>query len=281
MTGEEIIGSYDINGFVYDENVLSVDLNLLLMNAGTSDVNAILSGSFASDINGFWHYDFNTFTAADRTYDIKIIATDENSVTDSYTVLSVVIKNYTDPPTLTVLYPNGNESFDNRLLSTITISVKIEDDDSNSFLFDLNYSPTNTEGSGTVLLNDENTQTSGDITCYGTDFSLGLDCNVSWSINAVADGNYFILAKVFDDADSDFDVSDNNFNIFTSAAPPDDIQRYAERYFNPNTRGDYTDYEKETAVGIQSMENYIFYIFLILVAVVVFSAFMIYRKGKR
>jgi len=120
-------------------------------------------------------------------------------------------------PDVNVSYPQNNEQFEQGAISTIEITFNVEDGDSNSLLVDLNYSASNTEGSGTAILTDENT-TGGSIVCDDSDFSNVTNCAYTWNINAIPDGNYYILINVNDGTNETFDAGDLNFSIYTT--PP-------------------------------------------------------------
>ena len=123
-------------------------------------------------------------------------------------------------PTVTVVHPNGGETFDKLTVSTVDINFNVIDPDSNSLLIDLNFSTSNTQGTGTVIINDVNTD-SATITCADSDFSNTTLCTFSWDISGVANATYFILSNASDGnvLTDDFDASDSSFTIITTVLP--------------------------------------------------------------
>ncbi len=122
-----------------------------------------------------------------------------------------------EAPDVNVISPNGGETFDKTSISIITIDFNVMDTDNNSLLVDINFSTSSSEGTGTVIINDVNTD-SATITCDDSDFSNSTKCSISWNISSVADNDYFILINVNDGTATDFDASDATFEIFTSVA---------------------------------------------------------------
>jgi len=119
-------------------------------------------------------------------------------------------------PDVNVVSPNGGEYYDNASVSTVSIDFNVMYTDNNSVLADINYSASGVQGTGTNIISDVNTD-SVTITCADSDFSNSTACSYSWNIDAVADGNYFILIDVNGGLTTRvFDASDNNFNIFTT-----------------------------------------------------------------
>ena len=138
-------------------------------------------------------------------------------------------------PDVNVTAPSG-QTYDNRTTSTVTVTFNVSDADTNTLLVDFNYSTSQTEGTGTAVLVDENT-TGANITCDDSDFSDTTNCEYSWNIDAVADGNYYILIRVDDaDSQSDFNASAEDNNLWTSVAVAGDDQTgYNRRYLAPDS----------------------------------------------
>ena len=116
--------------------------------------------------------------------------------------------------TVEVTDPNGGEQLNRVGNNPYTISFTITSDD-NSFLVDLNYSNSNTQGTGTPIITDVNTLSST-ITCADTNFDISpVTCTYSWSTTNVGNGDYYILADVNAPvaAETDFDPSDATFNV--------------------------------------------------------------------
>lgn len=198
-------------------------------------------------------------------------------------------------PVVNILHPNGGESFDNTLIQNVDINFTIQDSDSNSFLVDINFSTQSTQGTGTVILQDINTD-SATISCGSSDFSNPVTCTFVWDIDAVADNNLFILIDINDSINMTFDASDASFEIFTTpiAAPPSQGVGY-ERYFNPeDDRKDLIDenrFVNPELVGNQSgvlkrsedLNNLILVMIILLVVIIGIGLFFIMRgqRGKK
>ena len=120
-------------------------------------------------------------------------------------------------PAVTIDHPNGGESFDKTTISIVDINFTVQDIDSNSLLVDLNFSTSAVQSTGTVIINDVNTD-SATITCEDSDFSNPTICTFAWDISGVPDNNFFILVEITDGVSTDFDASNATFEITT--APP-------------------------------------------------------------
>ena len=98
----------------------------------------------------------------------------------------------------------------------LVIDFNVSDADNNSLLIDLNFSGSTADGTGTVIINDVNTDT-GSVVCDNNNFSTTTNCTFSWT-TPTTDGNFFMLAKAIDSSgDSGFDAGDNNFMIDSTA----------------------------------------------------------------
>ncbi len=98
----------------------------------------------------------------------------------------------------------------------LTIDFNVQDFDTNGLLVDLNYSTSNLQGTGTVIVNDLNLSTlpsSGAWNCQDTNFEDSTQCSIDWNISAITDGNYYILLYINDGAETNFNASDNNFMV--------------------------------------------------------------------
>lgn len=123
-------------------------------------------------------------------------------------------------------FPVFNYYFD----SNLTLDFNVFDSDTNSLLFDLNYSSSASPFTGTVILNDVNLSSlpsSGPWNCADTDFSDVTRCSFDWDISGVADGNYFFHATVVDSSNLfDQNTSDNNAGILNVPAASYDVNGY-------------------------------------------------------
>lgn len=167
---------------------------------------------------------------ADNNYFILISARDGFSI--NFDTSDSTFEIFSDIPVVNVTSPNGGETFDKKFSSTIPITFNVRDSDANVLAVDINFSTSSSQGTGTAILTDVNTNTV-QITCDDADFIDQTDCSFTWDISAVADNNYFILILVKDLTKSDFDTSDSTFQIFTT---PDTefLDTNYTQYFSPN-----------------------------------------------
>jgi len=95
----------------------------------------------------------------------------------------------------------------------LTLDFNVLDGDSSQLFVDLNYSSSNLVGTGTSIVRDFNLTLAN---CVSTVWTSVVDCNYDWDISSVAgvvDGNYYILLKVSDRADSQSKVSVSNYLV--------------------------------------------------------------------
>ena len=97
----------------------------------------------------------------------------------------------------------------------LTLDLNVYDVENDALLLDINYSTSNTQGTGAVIINDLNLATAG--ICLDNNFTDSTKCYYDWNISGVNDGNYYILVSVYDGTTTTFEASDNNFAIDNSA----------------------------------------------------------------
>lgn len=137
----------------------------------------------------------------------------EELIQPSYSIGSE--ETQSSPPDANVLYPINNESFNAR--NTIDINIAISDPDTNAqgITIDINYSTTQTEGTGTSICNDCNLSTS--LNCDSNNLSTSQQCKYSWNTSGIPAGNYYILAKVSDpNGNNDFNAGTGTFTLTTA-----------------------------------------------------------------
>ena len=94
--------------------------------------------------------------------------------------------------------------------SAIPITFIVQDSDSNNVYIDLNYSSGITEGTGTVILSNEEISS---FSCDSNNLSIGSNCTYLWNV-PLSDGNFYLLAKTKDiEGNQDFNHSNSNFLI--------------------------------------------------------------------
>ncbi|MCX6804314.1 MAG: LamG domain-containing protein [Candidatus Diapherotrites archaeon] len=110
------------------------------------------------------------------------------------------------------LMTQGLPSFSYARDGNLVVDYNVFDADGGVQRIDLNYSLSRAQGTGTSIVQDFNLTSSN---CARTDWNtLAVDCNYSFSLSGITDGNYFILAKITDDGNSTaFKASDLNFMI--------------------------------------------------------------------
>jgi len=104
--------------------------------------------------------------------------------------------------------------------SNLTIDFNVMDSDDNRLTVDINFSADNAEGTGTVIVSDLNLSTTS-ANCDDNTFTDSTQCTFDFNISStlVADGNYYIIIKVFDagkeasDLNTDLNISDNSFMV--------------------------------------------------------------------
>ena len=121
---------------------------------------------------------------------------------------------FNEPPDINILTPNATGT-QIKGGDVFVIDFNVSDLDDNTLLIDLNFSSSSTQGTGTVIVNDENT-TGGDISCDDADFSNSTNCTFSWT-TPTSDANFFMLATATDGSTEIFDAGDNNFMIDSTA----------------------------------------------------------------
>ena len=116
-------------------------------------------------------------------------------------------------PDISIVFPN-EAGLQFNIGDIIVIDFNVTDDDINAvgMLFDLNYSISTAEGTGTVIINDGNVAFTPGLSCDSNNLFTVQECHYVWTIPNEAD-SFFILGLVDDGDDTDFDASDNSFIV--------------------------------------------------------------------
>ncbi len=278
-------GAVDFNCFSTDPNgdTIVFDVNVIFRDTNTTAIELESGGDGVGN--------FNSLTVDNGEYSISCVVRE----TGTFELFSAEFDNsgysfsIANPstPTITVNSPNGGELFNSEMVSTVDINFSINDIGSISWLIDANFSVSASQGTGTVIVNDQNTAEAG-IICIGSNGIF--DCILTWNISSVPAGDYFILISATDsDGLTGFDSSDAIFTITISPPGEDYI-----RYFNPlDDRKDLTDQNKfvnpelvgnESGVLKNSEEQNlllmgIIILLVVLIIIVIFVVFI--KKGKR
>ncbi|MBP42765.1 MAG: hypothetical protein CL528_13405 [Aequorivita sp.] len=102
--------------------------------------------------------------------------------------------------------------------------------DLNNFVFDINYSTSSTEGTGTVLYNDLNFNANPEF-CENQNFNVSTRCSIDFDIENVADANYFILAKIIAGTTTDFNADPNHSFMINN------VSNVKVTFYNEDTNG--------------------------------------------
>jgi hypothetical protein len=178
-----------------------------------------LSGDGTTWINNGTNatYSFSSQTTGLHTY--YAIANDNADNNSSTASVSITILNL--PPDANIIrieaYPDDQPLpyFTYTRDGNLTIDFNVQDD-ANNLLVDLNYSSSAVQGTGTIIVNDLNISalgTTGAFNCADTNFLDSTQCSIDWNISSVVDGNYFLLLSITDGNQTDFNASDNNFQV--------------------------------------------------------------------
>ncbi len=230
-SGNPVDGTITFDLFV--SNDLS-DIHILTIEMGNEPGRATKYNILASAVEGDWNnivIDATKFQSTAGTPDWTDVTyvrlnpqwlettPDFNIYFDDF---YVGLKTPTTVVDINVSHPQNNEIFDTKFVSSIDINIDVSSQ-FNTLLIDLNYSPSRTQGTGTVIIDDMNT-TGESITCDDSDFSDSTNCIFVWNISGVSDGNYFILTEAFTQTGvSHFGAGNRDFNIWTSDAFTIDI----------------------------------------------------------
>jgi hypothetical protein len=194
-------------------NLIVADLNLgtATSNCDQQDKLAVMTCSWDWDISGI----------ADNNY---WITTEINDGDDSNTMAAErsfrVNPSVNTAPTVDIRYINSNldtqvfPAFSYAGDGNLTIDFNVFDADNDRLILDINYSPSQTQGTGIALVEDLNLDSS---ICTSVVFDSAAGAECSWDFNIhstlVTDWNYFIIASLSDGTDTDFNASDFNFMV--------------------------------------------------------------------
>ena len=222
------VSTVDINISIADDDTnaagMTIDLNYSpsqTQGTGTAIINDTNMGNLTCDSNDFsspqeCKYTWNITAVANGTYYILIEANDGANTDFNSGNSTFAITSSNTGPDANVLYPLSGQSFDRSGVSTVDINISIYDGDTNAndLNIDINYSTAQTQGGGTVIINDTNM---GTLTCDSNDLSTVRECKYSWDISSVSDGTYYILSEVSDGGNQDFNAATGTFTIISSA----------------------------------------------------------------
>lgn len=180
-------------------------------------------------------------------------------------------------PQIIVIQPNGSEVF-TKLFDTPTIILSLQDSENDSLFIDVNYSTSNSLGTGTKLLVNE-PLTSENILCEDSNFKNFVNCYYSWNITGVPDGNYYLNAIVRDTAKSSSDSTDDVFFIQGFPNVTYSEEDYNNRFFQPTAFFGLSADEKQN-VFLQGIDNNILLIGIILVVILIIIGVFLWKKRQ-
>ncbi len=162
---------------------------------------------------------FNGIIDETKFFDIILTSNDVNIIyaSENETLITFGAEETSaQPPDINVTSPNATGT-QIKGGDVFSITFDVQDPDTNSLLIDLNFSSSSSQGTGTIIINDVNTD-SATITCDDSDFSNSTNCFFSWTTPTL-DANFFMLASATDGVSAlAFDAGDNNFMI--DSTPP-------------------------------------------------------------
>ena len=170
-------------------------------------------------------WDWNISGVSDGTYYI-LMSTSDGSLTDfNASENSFLVDN--SAPDVNVTRIDGNPdtqtlpNFSYNSDGNLTIDFNVTEDDTNSLLVDLNYSTSNSQGTGTVIIADLNLNNQP-TKCDDLNFKNSTKCSWDWNIHSslVNDGTYYILVSASNGSLKGFDASNNTLRIDNSATTP-------------------------------------------------------------
>lgn len=178
--------------------------------------------------DGNTNYDLNA-VSDNQFFQYKAILNTEdfNSLMDLTPSVSQVDINFTptaapvnNVPVLDINAIDGNPDtmalpvFHYDVDANLTIDFNVFDADNNRLTIDLNFSTSQTQGTGTPFATDLNLDLQ---LCADLNFAQPAGVNCSWDLNIfrtlVPDDNYFILGVLSDSLDNDFNVTENSFAV--------------------------------------------------------------------
>lgn len=200
-TGRVNATSISVNATVTDGDgdALSVKFYYSPNSTSISAANSVLNliGTTSTSTENIYNLNWNLAGISDRSYKIVVNASDGTNHTLAQATESIIVNNINEPPTVTVIYPNGNKT----LSGTEVIEWSASDPDSDVLDVSIYYSA-NGGTSWNVIIN-----------------STANNGHHSWNTVAVSNGaNYRINVTVRDpNGLTASDISDSSFTVTNSA----------------------------------------------------------------
>ncbi|MDD4082351.1 MAG: LamG domain-containing protein, partial [Sphaerochaetaceae bacterium] len=187
----------------------------------------------AQEIANYYSLGYDTYY-----WDLNVSDID-NNVSSGVKSFILTDGTVTSSPVVSVVSPVSG-TFNKNSVSVVDVNISLVDIDTNaeSFLVDLSYSSSQTEGTGSVILSDANLV--NNFVCDSNDLSSARICTYHWDIDSVPNGTYYILANVSDGVNSDFASGATSFTITNVALPITFVQdkNLAEAYVGKGLASD-------------------------------------------
>lgn len=171
-----------------------------------------------------YNADWRIWPTIAGTYEIRLNSigtnSDSNSTTGTDRTIDVNSSNTSPDVNVSkvegVFDTTGFPFFSYERDKNLSIDFNVFDADSNGLIVDINYSPSKTQGTGTVIVDDLNLN-ANPLLCNDLNFQNPTSCTWDWNIFGVSDANYFIIISITDSDLSDFNSSDSNLAVDNTA----------------------------------------------------------------
>ncbi|MCX6799169.1 MAG: Ig-like domain-containing protein, partial [Candidatus Diapherotrites archaeon] len=199
-----------INLYAYNFDTGSYEL----LGSHSSSSDDIAAGSITSDFNNYIGSDGNVFVIAESPAAVEMfnyIYTDYVRLTVSHDTIPDVNITAIDSRDISNALPFFSYAADQNL----TIDFNVFDIENDRLTVDINYSTSNSQGSGTVIVSDLNLTTA---VCPSQKWDDNVSrCSWDWNISGVGDNNYYILIYATGYATSDFNTSSKAIGVDNNA----------------------------------------------------------------
>ncbi len=118
-------------------------------------------------------------------------------------------------PDMNVVYPINLEIFSPNSVIDLNFAFRDYDTNAHQMKLDVNYSSSQTQGTGTTIVIDQNVAM---MTCDNNNFETAVRyCKYSWNTTGVSNGSYYIIALARDaNGSSDFNSGNQTFTLGTA-----------------------------------------------------------------
>jgi hypothetical protein len=232
------------------------------LNVHRADTNAIVETTQVSPSSGQCSHTY-TFAQSDLNYFVAWKVFDNSNPVNyaadiNSSVVARTVSNQVPDANITVIDGNPDSqvlpAFSYVQDGNLSIDFNVMDADTNNLLVDLNFSAQNTQGTGTVLVEDLNLSALPS-KCDDLNFEDSTRC--SWDLNIhsalVSDWNYFILILISDGTSSAFNASDYNFMVDNTA--PSSVADYNLGWQNTDANITFTCSDSNSGCGLTAFRK--------------------------